>query len=290
MILNFPTESYDSVLRIMQGSGQKFSAVVSRNRREIVTEGGDTYKFQDAKIPMRDLSLIKAAKSEMSERAAGLDMLGPQDVAFYRVGLKNGQSYFSKDVVEIDISKAYWCAALKLGLITERTYKRGLEVEKVSRLAAVGACAVTKWRFEFDGSSFCNFTEQFDPVGRSAFFNVCREVSRALNEAAGNIAHLLWVDAIFCDAKHADDVCERLAELGYEYKRKGIVWANYTASVDEKRLSYLEKMGEENEKICPVRVKTFKFALKKNKKFQEKATEKHFSNVKSTKSTEFYEH
>lgn len=276
-----PTESYDEVFRLLRDAGESFRVTVSRNRMEIVS-GVDTFRFQDTDIPIKDLHVIKAAKNEMTQSGAKLQPVGPQDVDFFKVGIKNGYSYFSKCVTEIDISKAYWCAALKLGLITRRTYERGLEIEKVSRLAAVGACASTKWVFYFDGINFSGVDEISDPVGRTAFFTVCQEVSRTLAYAAGSVAHLLWVDAIFCDRADAPGVCDRLTERGYEYKEKQIIWANYTASNDEKRLSYLEKMGEQNEKICPVRVKTFKFALKKNKKHGENAKEKHFLNVKAT--------
>lgn len=272
------TDLYDEICGILQDSKTPFSAVVSRNRRVVKTEK-DEYIFSDSDIPMRDLSVIKQAKAEMINGGLSLSrVIQPWDVEFFKVGIQNAFPIVSYDVVEIDISKAYWCAALKLGFISKQTYEKGLKIEKVSRLAAVGASAVVKWRFTFDGSDFSEVSEDYDISGRNAFFHVCAEVSRAISLAAGDFAHLTWVDAIFCYSRDADAVCESLDQSGYQYKRKDIIWAWYKPGHEKTELSYLEKM-EQSEKVCRVRVKTFKFVRKKDKSFQKRAEKSHLENL-----------
>jgi hypothetical protein len=101
-----------------------------------------------------------------------------------------------------------------------------------------------------------------------------------MNRAAGDVAHLLWVDAIFCAAKDADAVCASLDADGYEYKRKNIVWAAYNPTPEQVTLSYLERLGED-EKKCDVRVKTFTFVRKKNKSFEKRAKKAHWKNLEN---------
>lgn len=281
MRYNLQTSFYDDFCSILHSEKKPYTASVSRNRREIII-GKDVYIFSDSEIPPSSLNFIKQTKKQIISAGEKIGkIIHPEDVQFYKVAAYNNYKRVTKDVVEIDISKAYWTAAYKLGYVDNSLFKKGLEVDKLSRLVAVGAAAVTKWHISFDGEQFDGIKEDFNPFGRSAFFHICKEVSRVMTLAAGDFAHLFWVDAIFCSAKDAPFVCQVFDSEGYEYKYKNIIWAKYESSETGLKLSYLEAL-KETQKVCEVRIKTFTFTHKKDKSFVKRAKKAHFENIKKT--------
>jgi len=269
-----PIDSYEGFLSTIIDMKIPHRLTVSRNRRTLELPKA-TYNFSDTDIKMNDLSLIKKVKNEMIKKG---DPAVSRNPDFYKLN-KNIKSTFIRDVCEIDITKAYWCAAKKLEYIDQETYMKGLVLDKKSRLVAVGAAATVKWQMVSDGEKYVSFSEEMSPSGRSAFFHICQEVSNAMSEAFDTDCYLFWVDAMFCSRSALQRVTETCKSFGFEVKEKNIRWANFTRGTESDTISFLE-VGNETPKMTRLRVKTFTFARPGTKMHERRAKKLHEETLK----------
>ncbi len=279
----FPLGSYESVIGMLIDSRTPHKTTITRNRRAIEVSGVE-YSFSDTQIDPKNLNFIKQTKAMLI--SANAEPATAADVNFFFIGANNGSSHIIRDVVEIDITKAYWFAALHLGFISEEHFEKGLLVDKVSRLVAIGAAATVKWEMEYDGSGYVSFDETISPQGRNAFFTICKRVSSAISSAMGDTGFLAWVDAVFCPASEAEAVEAALSEFGFESKRKNIRWAWFQDLPECRKMTFME-VGETGEKFTKIRIKTFTFAKTTAKKTKMAAKKMHEKAVKMALSGEF---
>ncbi len=173
------------------------------------------YILTPERIKISDLAFINEVRKRLEnsgiEPANGV----PSYFRFYR--LKEG---VYKDVIEMDLSAAYWSAAHQLGYIDDTLYEKGLLYSKKVRLMALGAAASVKRSFYFDGEKFNKTGEKKNQQGRDAFRTIASYIDRLMTsicEANPSIFGY-WVDAFFLPASEIDFVRDNIQAAGLNFK------------------------------------------------------------------------
>jgi len=127
-----------------------------------------------------------------------------------------------EDLIYIDINGAYWQTAHNLGIINDALYVKGLEVNKVVRLAALGSLAKTKDIWKYDGKNLKK-TETVRSPNENLWFAICKRVSDVMSEvvnAIGDDFVFYWVDGIYVKNKPEvlQGVMSKFIEKGYTSK------------------------------------------------------------------------
>ena len=103
-----------------------------------------------------------------------------------------------KNLVEIDLNRAYWNIALEKGYLSKELYDKGLEVPKNVRLVALGSLATVKNLYHFDGNQKTFIKEDYNKKTRPFFFEISREVDNLMSNIFDKVPVLwYWVDAFF---------------------------------------------------------------------------------------------
>jgi hypothetical protein len=129
------------------------------------------------------------------------------------------------DVVEIDLNRAYWEAAKKLGYIQDALYSEALsdKISKKARLISLGVLGkkTEVTNFEWPYMEVETKTE-YAPT-RIFWENIVFELGQAMREIQGAyLPHVygIWFDAIFCTRHIAGAIRKRFERLGYTCKMK----------------------------------------------------------------------
>lgn len=155
-----------------------------------------------------------------------------------------------KEVINIDISKAYASCLLNSGLITERTFAFLNRLKKHERMPAVGMIAKRQVIYRYNEGECIGF-DKVQGEWSNIFFYVISQVNSVMRDCqmlAGEHFCFYWVDGIFID-KRIDkqslkeiELC--LQDAGYKYKYEKV--ENFRAyRVDEKIHVNMIKNGEE---------------------------------------------
>lgn len=113
---------------------------------------------------------------------------------------KAGEAKIFKNCLEIDINKAYYKAALNLGIITESYYNKYINLPKDVRLKLIGAIATRKQIFNYKNGKLESIEEETNQLLRKAWFMIVNEVDSALYyfaEKLGENFIFYWVDGIY---------------------------------------------------------------------------------------------
>lgn len=148
------------------------------------------------------------------------------------------------DMVEIDISAAYWETANKIGLLSGRVYNAGMSLRKEVRLVAFGAAAAQKKTFVFDGERYVDIILEENQYGRRAYFYVASIVSVLLNSIANDLpgeVAVVWVDAIICSPGFAPQVQRRIFDAGYHFKTIPLINCRFEISSGARTWTVTEK-------------------------------------------------
>lgn len=130
------------------------------------------------------------------------------------------------DLIEIDINQAYWETAYMMGVISKEIFKKGLDMDKLVRLAALGSLAKKTEVWHYDGKdSFKKEKVINDQSTNNVWFAICQKVGDVMQEAlkeSGDDFMFYWVDAIFIKNNHstAAKVTSVFNRNGYETKNK----------------------------------------------------------------------
>ena len=132
-----------------------------------------------------------------------------------------------KDCCELDIEKAYYNAAYKLGFISQEFYNKCRELPKTIRLMLLGSIATNKRIEIYKNGEKISSEKKQDENLRAAWFMVCEYVDKCLFEFS-EIVHksflFYYVDGIFFenysdyekDIKEAQFFCE--LKYGLKFK------------------------------------------------------------------------
>lgn len=139
-------------------------------------------------------------------------------VSYFRFSeLENGLNY---DVVEIDLNKAYWYAALNHKIISKATFLEGMQVDKMVRLVALGSIASKKDISIYDGKKYTQLPPEMSKQGRSMFFKISKEIDELMTSIFLDVDDVLfyWCDAFFIKKQSASYIKKRLKAAKVKYK------------------------------------------------------------------------
>ena len=157
------SESKDYTVKVLK---QKCEYLYKQGMSFTLVKSGGSYELASSlwneKASARgfkadDLQFINRVRSYIEKNNVALDFLDTyykgEDIQYIKV-----KDYAVGEVIEdliyVDINGAYWQTAHQLGIINDALYVKGLEVNKVVRLAALGSLAKTKDIWKYDGKDF----------------------------------------------------------------------------------------------------------------------------------------
>jgi hypothetical protein len=198
--------------------------------------GEMNFYFTDSKLTPKALHLIKAVRKYVKENNIGA--LYPKKTP-HQLGTKYMRfepRYFGKKgigLVEIDVDKAYWATMLKLRIISQELYERGLLVSKIGRLAAAGTLGRTIRKRIYNGWKYTKTTVHEKSKDTRHLWDLTGfkvdELMQKCMKAQRSEFMFYWTDAMFIPATVANlkRVKRTIEENGYFCKIVENVWYEY---------------------------------------------------------------
>lgn len=234
---------------------------------------------------IQDLNFISRVRREIIKDETYLPWAGkvlPKPVYNKYADLKMGEVF--NDVVNIDISSAYWETAWKLGLLREETYLAGNEpaqyeertgkkgtykvvvggMTKQVRLAAIGSLAKKVLTYTYDGINQPVKEIKHQEHTEILWDAICCHVGDLLvkvAKACGPDFIFFWVDGIYIKRSSAKVVEKMFKQAGYQYKINPLkkIEVHYDKAAD---IASLRIYTPEPEKIMVDGVETLKYYKK----------------------------
>jgi hypothetical protein len=249
-------------------------------------KSGSTYELQSeyyneravkGKFSPNAMNFIKAVKKHIIDNKIVVKFIDKdykgQDIRYIEVG-----DYAEGEVIEnislIDIRAAYWQTARNLGIIDYKLFQRGMAMNKVTRLAALGSLAKTKDIWKFDGEYLVKVKTEHSYATENIWFAICKKVSDVMQKIVKEIGDdmiFYWVDGIY--VKNKPEVVLKVISIIKE--------ANYSCSekainrVEFKHNSFLvyEPSLEEDNTATP---KEFSYCVGKDRSKIDRYIEDHY--------------
>lgn len=271
----FPAESFEGFSEQFKAAKIPHEMIATNATIELIANGQNLL-FTNSGIAIKDLQFIKKVKAEIIH-SAKKNRLPRKNPGFFKLIDLGDEIEVIRDVIEIDLTAAFWTTAAAERLISNETYLEGLDRDKNVRLVAFGSAAVSKRYFKYDieAAEYEFIKEEFIEYGRRAYFYVSWKVGemvkRLFDVAAFGDIFVFWVDAVIIKKKYAEYVARYFNENGYNSKRKEIRWLRYEKRGSVLTYSALEIGVTDSEKTT-IRIKTFT-AAKKIKRREMSASE-----------------
>jgi hypothetical protein len=159
-------------------------------------------------MSIKEMILQKKLKKEVKERTENKQInYNGERIDFYRFdsSLKYmvdtaGDYIEFTNILEMDITKAYYKMALNLGYISEKTYKVCLVLPKYIRLRLMGSIATSKVIETYKNKELVKIEVKEDEQLRQIWFHICYNVGKIMLECAESIEDYFifyWVDGIY---------------------------------------------------------------------------------------------
>lgn len=218
--INLPMTS--NKMEFLQKTGVPHTLYVTNNSTTIkLINEPITYFMAPSFMKKKDLSFVQKVKR--AAQASGLpdQKVSAADISYFRFN----QVEQSENVVEVDVNHAYWNIARQLGVINDKVFKEGEEVEKMTRLIGLGSLASKKKVFQFDGKNYHWIGYKYDQVLRSYFFRVSLELDLIMRSIFSDIqqdSFFYWFDAFFVTPQVAEYISEEVKRFDLSVKTKPI--------------------------------------------------------------------
>jgi len=193
-----------------------------------IDEDRVTYYYSDEDYTFKVLNLMKAVKNDVQNQIGKHlnEHRSKEDVKYYdwkqsdlnRLLKLNELTY--ENVVEVDISQAYFITAVQFGYLSTEMHEKLKEVEKNVRLRVLGSIATSKKNTPYlEGVPQKMFIDE-NPLLRGAWWNICAKVDRTMIAAKLAVEKdflFYWVDGIYFrkSKKNIAAVTRVLNENGY---------------------------------------------------------------------------
>ncbi len=164
------------------------------------------------------LRIIGMVRNEVKKRAAdGL----VERVEWTPMFSKTSRWKRKAQACEVDLTSAYASAALKIGAVTLKTYKRLMTYHKKTRLVAVGSLGTKRLVSTFKRGKLTGCAEVVEET-RWVWDSIVAEVDRTmckLMETAGDAFLHYWTDALFVKKGAEKKIQKAARALGYGTKK-----------------------------------------------------------------------
>ena len=132
-----------------------------------------------------------------------------------------------ENVVEIDLNKAYWKAALNLGYLDNKIYQKALnpKINKLDRLVALGVLGkrteITTFKYPYKELKPIESFPETRPFWNNIVYTIGGVLEETVNHYLPHI-HGVWFDALFVDKKVSEPIRQYLLRRGYEASTEAI--------------------------------------------------------------------
>jgi hypothetical protein len=260
---------YDNMKNLFIRNKYDFKEVRTSNRRYLHCKKTKFYLSDNPKKDMatkllnHELGIIKNVKEEvignyMKNRYQYKDCININ--AYIGSKFDLFENFETEDIFEIDITAAYPSTAVKLGLLSQKTFDKFfleetstthiarkmdirkqykdnsyftgdtcLKYSKKCRLVSLGTLATKKEIDVFVGGVLIETVFDYDREIANLFYVCSYEVSKIMMQITEQVdgVYFYWVDAIFCKASAVEQVSLKLIDEGYKIKVKKLVRAEY---------------------------------------------------------------
>ena len=205
--------------------GKPFTLIKSGTTYELISTLWNEKAFRGG-FKTDDLKFINSVRQYVDKEDVALKFVDTDykgsNIKYIRVNnFKEGDKV--EDLLYIDVNAAYWHTAHILGVVSDSIFKRGLTVDKVVRLAALGSLAKTKSVWKFDGKDFKKTETIRKGETENIWFAICKRVSDVMHKVSKEIGKdfvFYWVDGIYI--KNSEESFQKvlriLIENGYSSK------------------------------------------------------------------------
>ena len=198
----------------------KKTFVVRRTNRTTQIEVDEArYIYSELQLQPKHFALMKEVKDEFLAHEKQIrqnEVKSPSGLSYndFSETLRDMDNYSGsmhtiENVVNMDITKAYYYAAKILGYISEEFFKKCMELPKYFRLILIGSVATHKRTFFYKKGELVDEKSETNELLRTAWFNICKYVDNAMTDIKNCIGfHFLfyWVDGIFFTADNGKNI------------------------------------------------------------------------------------
>lgn len=134
---------------------------------------------------------------------------------------KLGEIKRKSAAVEVDISKAYLTAALKIGAISQFTHDKLLTCAKSTRLVVIGSLGTKRVVSEYFEGDEVHSEIEVNYNLKEVWGWIVAEVDKTMREVAASLGKgfmYYWCDAAFVKASHVAAAQQAMKDHGYESK------------------------------------------------------------------------
>lgn len=214
------------------------------------------YIFTDTPLSIKELSFVRKVKNCVLKRGVQPLLVKSGDILYIKYSPNLNQKY--RDIVEIDVNKAYWRIAYILGYINTEIYKEGLSdaISKSARLVALGSLATKRdvFNYEVETGVYKKGEVIVNEYLRSVFLHICFELGRIMDETDNKDYLFFWVDAFFTIKEKEQHIKDRLINHGLECKTKEIYLFYQRGS---KYFVYTKDAYDQETKSTPLKIRPF---------------------------------
>lgn len=210
-----------------------FDIILSGSVKKLI-HGNIEYSNMLSIFSMDELRFIRKVKNEIIKNCQIYEKTSGKIPSYYcpYVNWSKNLPYNSENLVEIDISGAYWQGAFQGGYISESVYNEGFNYRKKVKLASLGSIAKREIVFKYENGKFLRTEPTKRHEYSKAFFNISRYIYDVMNLCAislGNSYLFFWVDAIFFEnsPKNVNLVTEILRDCDMDFKQYNIEKFNF---------------------------------------------------------------
>jgi len=203
MIFQHPKKLREHTSRLHQ-FGVPYKLTQTSGTSKLEFHGRRIMFSNSARIPLKYLYLFKQVKNEILKNTENLEIpkYCVSDSNYFKfapVIFDQMAGSFKGDILELDINKAYYTAALNLGYLSREFYEKCLDLPKQVRLVLIGSIATRRQITEFkNGQKYIH--HESNSKLRGIWFNIVNYVDNCLNDFAKLQAPnflFYWVDGIY---------------------------------------------------------------------------------------------
>jgi len=190
--------------------------VVKQTLRTVKIEvGNQGYLFSDSKMEVPEMQLQKKMKQQIQDCEIDFAPKMPEYTAKYYdfaeslrdIETLTGDYHEFENVMELDITSAYYQAAYNLKYISREFFEECKGLPKPWRLRLIGSIATAKDIFTYKAGRLKNHIVVKDKKGRKCWNDIVNYVDMCMNDVKDMCGHdfmFYWVDGIFMTTKWHD--------------------------------------------------------------------------------------
>ena len=215
--VDYSCSAHDEILSLVK---LKKSFIVKRTNRTTQIEVDDVrYIYSELQLKPRHFSLMKEVKNEFlahEKEIRNTKIESPFDINYndFSDTIKDMEYYAGTvnefhNIINMDITKAYYYSARNLGYISPEFFKKCMNLPKYFRLILIGSVATNKRTFHYEKGELVEVENDSNELLREAWFNICKYVDNAMTDIKNCIGkHFLfyWVDGIFFTPNNGQNV------------------------------------------------------------------------------------